>query len=162
MGASVADIPPQGAGIAELPAIKRESEHLVTGVGPHLVKKALPGCARQKLKKVKAKESEAKTGGIQQPGHASTPRQGTTLTKTPKRPRSEECTLTKIVGPPKRPKDTTGPGNFKEALTNTIIAIFIETYPEDKLTERDQNNILGELGKALHGTPAGELPHLKS
>jgi hypothetical protein len=74
-GASVVDIPSQGAGIANLLAVARESEHLVTGVGPCLVKKALFGCARRKLKKVNAKESEAITGGIQQPGHANAPRQ---------------------------------------------------------------------------------------
>jgi hypothetical protein len=44
-------------------------------------------------------------------------------------------------------------------LTNTKIVIFKETYPEDKLTEHDQDNILEELGKVLRGTPRGELPH---
>jgi hypothetical protein len=53
------------------------------------------------------------------------------LNKTPKKPRSEEYTPTKIDGPPKRPRDTTGPGSFKKALTNIKIAIFEETYPED-------------------------------
>jgi hypothetical protein len=118
MGASVADVPLQGAGTANLPAIGRELEHLVTGVGPCLAKKALCGCARRKLKQVREKKSEAKTGGIQQPGHASAPRQGTTSTKTPKTPRSDECIPIKIVGPPKRPRNTTGPGIFKEALIN--------------------------------------------
>jgi hypothetical protein len=47
-------------------------------------------------------------------------------------------------------------------LTNTKIAIYKEIYPEDKLTEHDQNNILEELSKALCGTPVGELPHLMS
>jgi hypothetical protein len=55
-----------------------------------------------------------------------------------------------------------GPGNFNEALTSTKIAIFKKTYPEDKLTEHDQDNILEELGKELRGTPVGELPHLIS
>jgi hypothetical protein len=55
-----------------------------------------------------------------------------------------------------------GPGNFKEALTNTKTAIFRETYPEDKLTQHDQDNILEEVDKALRGTPLGELPHLMS
>jgi hypothetical protein len=50
---------------------------------------------------------------------------------------------------------------YKEALTNIKIVIFKETYPEDKLTE-DQNNILEELGRVLSGTPIGELPHLRS
>jgi hypothetical protein len=44
-----------------------------------------------------------------------------------------------------------GPGKFKEALTNTKIAIFKETYPEDKLTEHDQDNILEELARRCVG-----------
>jgi hypothetical protein len=35
-------------------------------------------------------------------------------------------------------------------------------YPEDKLNEEDHNYILDELGRVLHRTPIGELPHLKS
>jgi hypothetical protein len=65
-----------------------------------------------------------------------------TLTETLRWPRPEDSTSTKTVGPPKRPRDSTGPGNFKEALTNIKIAIFNETYPEDKLTKHDQDNIL--------------------
>jgi hypothetical protein len=53
----------------------------------HLVKKALPGCARRKLKKVKATSGVARTGGIQQPGTAGLTGQVETLTETPKRPR---------------------------------------------------------------------------
>jgi hypothetical protein len=49
-----------------------------------------------------------------------------------------------------------------EELTNTKIAIFKETYPDDKLTEHNQESILEELGRVLRGTPVGELPHLKS
>jgi hypothetical protein len=64
-----------------------------------------------------------------------------------------------MARPPKRPRDPSGPGNYKEALTNIKIAIFTETYPEDKLTEHDQER--EELGRVLHGTPVGELPHLK-
>jgi hypothetical protein len=63
---------------------------------------------------------------------------------------------------PKRPRDLSGPGTYKEALTNTKIAIFKETYPEDKLNEDDQRYILVELGKVLRRTPLEELPHLKS
>jgi hypothetical protein len=40
-------------------------------------------------------------------------------------------------GPPKRHRDSMGPGNCKEVLTNTKIAIFKENYSEDKLTEHD-------------------------
>jgi hypothetical protein len=126
------------------------------------VKKALSGCTRRKLKKVKARESIAKTGGTQQPGYTSTPKQANTSTETLKRPRSKDIAPTKMHGPPKRPKDSMGPGNFKEVLTNTKVAIFKETYPEDKLTEHDRDNILEELSKALCGTPVGELPHLMS
>jgi hypothetical protein len=63
---------------------------------------------------------------------------------------------------PKRPRDFSEPGTYKEALTNIKIAIFKETYPEDKLNEDDQTYILEELGKVLHRIPIGELPHLKS
>jgi hypothetical protein len=34
---------------------------------------------------------------------------------------------------PKRPSDLSGPGTYKEVLTNIKIAIFKESYPEDKL-----------------------------
>jgi hypothetical protein len=40
-----------------------------------------------------------------------------------------------MVRAPKRPRDDKGLETFKEAVTNTKIAIFRETYPEDKLTE---------------------------
>jgi hypothetical protein len=53
---------------------------------------------------------------------------------------------------PKRPRDCSRAGSYKEALTNIKIAIFRETYPEDKLTEEDQNYILEELGRVLHRT----------
>jgi hypothetical protein len=42
------------------------------------------------------------------------------------------------------------------------MAIFKENYPEDKLTEEEVDPILEELGRALRGTPKGELLHLKS
>jgi hypothetical protein len=51
---------------------------------------------------------------------------------------------------------------YKKALTNTKIAIFRESYPEDKLKCDDENGILEELGRVLRGTPIGELPRLKS
>jgi hypothetical protein len=63
---------------------------------------------------------------------------------------------------PKRSRDSSGPENFKEVLTNTKTAIFKGTYPEDKLTEHDQDNILEELRRMLHGTPIGEQARLKS
>jgi hypothetical protein len=89
----------------------------------------LSGGARQKLKKAKARASEAKTGGTQQPGNETVPKQEKTSIETPKRPWSENSTPKKLLDLQK------GPGNFKEALTNTKIAIFKETYAEDKLTE---------------------------
>jgi hypothetical protein len=62
--------------------------------------------------------------------------------------------------PPKR--NSSGPGTYKEVLTNTKIAIFKEAYPEDMLTEDEQCGILKELGRVLCGIPIGELPHPKS
>jgi hypothetical protein len=75
--------------------------------------------------------SEAGTGGIQQPRNVSAPNQGETPTETLKKPRSEGSTPTETVGAPKRPRDSKGPGTYKEALTNIMVAIFRETYPED-------------------------------
>jgi hypothetical protein len=173
LGVSCTDTPLQGASISGLPAGGGELGHLVSGVGAIcLAKKVLSGCVRQKKKKRKKKgkkkkkekawASKAKTGGIQQPVNASMPKQGKTLTGILKKLRSEGSTPTETARPPKRPRDSSGPGNYKEALTNTKLAIFKETYPEDKLTEHDQDNILEELGRVLHGSPIGELPHLKS
>jgi hypothetical protein len=133
--------------------------HKVSGAGElRLAKKALSGCARRKLKKARARASEAETGGIQQPGNAGAPKQGETL----KRPRSEGSTPTQTARAPKRPRDSKGPGTYKEAVTNIKIAIFREKYAEDKLTEDDQNSILEVLGEVFRRTPIGELPHLKS
>jgi hypothetical protein len=96
-------------------------------------------------KKAIARASKAGTGGIQQPGNASMPKQGETSTKTPKRPRSGGSIPKEMARAPKRPRDSSGPGTNKEAPTNIKTAIFRETYPEDKLTEEDQNYILEEL-----------------
>jgi hypothetical protein len=57
--------------------------------------------------------------------------------------------------------DSSGPGTYREALTNIKIAIFKENYPENKLAEDDQDHILDELGRVFHGTLKGELPHLR-
>jgi hypothetical protein len=149
--------------LPELKPVISAAGHLVSRVGGlHLAKKALTGCARQKLKKAKAMASKAGTEGIQQPGNAGAPKQGETLTETPKRPRSEGSTPTEMARPTKRSRNSTGRGTYKEALTNIKIAILKLTYPEDKLTEDDQDSILEELGRVLRGTPIGELPHLKS
>jgi hypothetical protein len=58
-----------------------------------------------------------------------------------------------MATPPKRPRNSSGPGTYKEVLTNIKIAIFRETYPEDKLPEIDQNHILEELGRVFCWTP---------
>jgi hypothetical protein len=142
LGVSRTNIPLQGASISSKPIVEGQG-HLVSKVGgPRLAKKALSGCARWKLKKARARASEAGTGGIQQPGNASARKQGETSTRTSKRPRSEGSTPTETARAPKRPRDFRGPGANKEALTNIKIAIFRETYPEDKLNEEDQNHIL--------------------
>jgi hypothetical protein len=57
LGGSGTNTPLQGASISGLPAVG-ELGHLVSGVGGiRLVKKALSGCARQKLKKKKKSKS---------------------------------------------------------------------------------------------------------
>jgi hypothetical protein len=126
------------------------------------VEKALSGCVRGKLKKAKARTSGAETGVIQQPGNASAPKQEKTLTETSKMPRSKVSSPIETAGPPKRPAESSGLGNYMEALTNIKLAFFMETRPEDKLTEHFQESILVELGRLLRETPLGELPHLKS
>jgi hypothetical protein len=53
------------------------------------------------------------------------------------------------------------PGTYKEDLANVKIAILKENYPEEKLTEDEQDLILEELGRVFHGTPKLELSHMK-
>jgi hypothetical protein len=155
------DIPLQGARSYSTPA-GDSLRHLASGLGRlNLVRTKLSGCTRQKLKKAKA--SQAGTRGTQQPGNAGTPKHGETSTRTSKRPKLEDTTPTERARPPKRPRDSSGPGTYKEALTNIKIAIFKENYPEDKLTKDNQDQILDELGRVFCGTPKGEqLPHLRS
>jgi hypothetical protein len=111
----------------------------------------LSKCARWKLKKARARASEAGTGGIQQPANVSTSKQGETTTKTLKSPRSEGSIPTETARAPKRPRDSKGPGTYMEALTIIKVAIFRETYPEDKLTEDNQNSILEVQGRCCVG-----------
>jgi Rod binding domain-containing protein len=67
LGVSHTDIPLQGASTSSKPTVGEGQGHLVSQAGgPRLAKKALSGCARQKLKKAKARASEAGTGGIHQ------------------------------------------------------------------------------------------------
>jgi hypothetical protein len=49
---------------------------------------------------------------------------------TSKRP--ESSNPTEGVRPRKRPRGSSGPGTYEEALTNIQIATFKENYPEDK------------------------------
>jgi hypothetical protein len=163
MGVSLTDIPLQGASTSSIPTVGEGLGHLVFRVGGLcLAKKALSGCARQKLRKTNARASKAGTGDIQQQGNAGVHKQEKTSTKTLKRSRSEGSTPTETARAPKRPRDSSRPGTYKEAMTNIKIAIFRKAYPEDKLTEEDQNCILEVLGRVLHRTPIGELPQLKS
>jgi hypothetical protein len=126
-GVSSTDTPLQGASTSSIPTAGEGLGHTctVSGVGELcLAKKALSGCARRKLKKARARASEAGTGGIQQSGNAGAPKQGETPTETLKRPRSVGSTPTVTASAPKRPRDSKGPGTYKVTLTNIKIAIF--------------------------------------
>jgi hypothetical protein len=164
LGVSSTDTPLQGASSSSIPTEGEGLDNLAYGVsGFRPAKKTLSGSARRKLKKARGRVREAGTGGIQQPGNAGAPKQGGTSTETLKRPRSEGSNPTaETVSSPKMPRDSSGPGTYMEELTNIKIAIFRETYPEDKITEDDQNCILEELGRVFRATPVGELPLLKS
>jgi hypothetical protein len=106
LGVSSTDIPLQGASSSSIPTV-RGLGHLVSGVGElRLTKKALSGCARQRLKKTRARASEAGTEGIQQPENAGMPKQGETSIKTLKRPMSEDSTPTEMARSSKRPMDS--------------------------------------------------------
>jgi hypothetical protein len=72
-------------------------------------------CARWKQKK--AKTNQAETGGTQQLGNISMPKQGEALTGIAKRPRSEDSISMERVRPSKRPRNI-----YKEVLMNIRIA----------------------------------------
>jgi hypothetical protein len=134
--------------------------HLLFGVGGLcLAKKILSECATRKSKKAKARAREAGTWGIQQPGNADAPKQRETLTENLKRTISEDSTPSKKMPDLKRPWDYSRPETYKEVLSNIKIVIFMEAYPEDKLTEDDLNSILEELEGSC-GNLLRELPHL--
>jgi hypothetical protein len=78
------------------------------------------------------------------------------------KPRSEGSTPTETARTPKRPRDSKGPGTYKEALTNIKVAYLQRNLSEDKLIEGDRNSILETLGELLRRTPKGDLPQLKS
>jgi hypothetical protein len=80
----------------------------------------------------------------------------------PVRPRTEGSTPIKEVNPPKRPRDLMGPGTYREALTNVKIAILKENYPEDKLSEEDQDLILAEIVRVFRMTPRDRLLQFRS
>lgn len=162
LGVSSTDIPLQGASTSSIPTVGEGLGPQVPVVSGFRLVKKLSGCARRKRKMAGARPSEAGTGGIQQPGIAASPKQGETPTRTFKRPRSEERTPTEMSRALKRSRDAKGPETYNETVTNVKVAIFRETYPEDKLTEGDQNSILDVLGGVLRRTPSRELPHLKS
>jgi hypothetical protein len=127
LGVSSSDIPLQGASTSSIPTAREDLGHLVSGVGGlRLAKKALSASARRKLKKTSARASEAGTGSIQQPGNVGAPKQGETSTESLKKRRSEGGTPTETATPPKRPRDSNGPGTYKEPLTNIKLAIFKE------------------------------------
>jgi hypothetical protein len=107
LGVSSTDIPLQGTSTSSIPTAGEGLGHIVSVAGElRLVKKALSGCARRKLKKARARASEAGTGGIQQPGNAGAPKQGETPIETFKRPRLE--------GLQKRPEHQKGPGTLRD------------------------------------------------
>jgi hypothetical protein len=134
IGVSLTDIPLQGASTSSKYAVSERQGLLVPQTGElRLLKDALSGSARRKLRKARIGASEARTEGSQQPGHASGPNLGETSIETSKRPRSEVSTPTVVAREPKRPRDFRGPGTYTGALTNTKMAIFKEHYPEDKL-----------------------------
>jgi hypothetical protein len=73
--------------------------------------------------------------GTQQPGNVGAPKQEETSSRTSKRPRPEGSTPTDKGRLPKSPRDSNGPGIYKEALTKMKRAILKEKHPEDTLTE---------------------------
>jgi hypothetical protein len=80
-----------------------------------------------------ASASETGIGYRQHPGNVSKPKQGETPAKTFKRERPEGGTPTEMIRPIKKPRDSRGPGTYKEAVTSIKTAIFRETYPEDAI-----------------------------
>jgi hypothetical protein len=106
-------------------------------------KTKVSGGARRKLKIAGASQGGKK--GIQQLACVAIPKPVVTLTKMPKRPRSEGSTPTDMANTFKKPTVFTGPGTYREAPTNEQIAILKENYPENKLSEEDQKLILAEI-----------------
>jgi hypothetical protein len=122
----------------------------------HLEKTKLSGCAERKLKKAQA--TQGCTGGIQQPAHTGIPKPGGTPTKMPKRPRSVGGTPTYAVNPLKKPRNFIGPGAYREALTDVSIAVLKENYPQNKLSEEDQEITLSEIVGGIWKNTQGRTP----
>jgi hypothetical protein len=76
----------------------------------------LYGSAKRKLKK--AMDSKGSTGGLQQPGYAALLKFRNALTRVPIRSMSGGSNQIKEVNPPKRPRDSTRPWTYREALTD--------------------------------------------
>jgi hypothetical protein len=105
---------------------------------------------RRKLKTAGA--SQDSTGGIQQLRHVAIPKTEGPHIKTPKWPKSDGSTPTDTVNSSKKPKGFTGPGIYREALTNVRIAILKENYPQDRLSKEDQVLILAKTTGILNNT----------
>jgi hypothetical protein len=163
LGISSTDIPLQGADFPSKPAAAEGAGHLVPGVtGPRSVKKkpyldTLSGSLkRQELEKAKEKMGAAYNQQLlaRPSREIPPPKLLRGIGRRAEPHRSGQNT--------KRPRDSKGPGTYKEVLANIKVAIFRVTYPIDKLTEDDQNYILEVLGEVLRRTKIGEIPHLKS
>jgi hypothetical protein len=61
---------------------------------------------------------------------------------------------------PKGKGQTYKKGSGTLALTHIKIALFKDNYPEDKLTDDDEDHIRVKLGWMFRGTLKGELPRL--
>jgi hypothetical protein len=57
------------------------------------------------------------------------------------------------VRPPKRPRDSRGPGTYKEVPANIKIVTCKETYTKDMMTRDEQDLIPEELGRVFYGSP---------
>jgi hypothetical protein len=116
----------------------------------HLEKTKLYGSARRKL--FQAQVSQGSTRGIQQPGRVPIPKPAGTPIKMPKKSRSKESTPVYTLNPPKKPRDSAGRGTYGEAVTKVRTVIVKEDYPEDKLSEEDQEFILADFADFIAST----------
>jgi hypothetical protein len=104
MGVCLTDIPLQGDSTSSKHAVRERQGLLVPQTGElRLVKEALSGYARRKLRKARIRASEARTGGSQKPGHESGPNLGEISIENSKRPRSEGSNPTEVARKPKGP-----------------------------------------------------------